>query len=325
MSRVHQRVLRAVRLLPQAVKIGIAEPDPQEEETDEEPKQEERPHPAVPPRPRPSAPVNRTARRTPPPPSPNKELLQKIEELQASLSEAEAKNAALTQERDKLASEIDGVKADYEGRKKELEAGAAAEAARVAEEARARAKDEGWNTGHSEGLSAAQAEVKKEYLDKFSGLVSLLEGINKRLEESFTKLVSLNQPHMIRMWTEMLRRMLHRQVELHPETIDIVLSDLLSRLSDKSQVVIYAAPDDVSRLEGDMDAEFREVLRGVHHLDIKTDLNVEPGSCIVETSLGVYDARWRTQMGQVESVIDSIFQQIKKEEQKEESAGEAKA
>ena len=330
MSRVHQRVLRAVRLLPQAVKIGIDEPDSLEE-TGEEPKQEERNHPSISSRPRPSAPVNRTARRVPSSPSskakpavpePNKELLQKIESLEASLSEAEEKNAALTQERDKLASEINGVKADYEGRKKELEANAAAEAAKMADEARAKAKEEGWNAGHSEGLSAAQSEVKKEYLDKFSGLVSVLEGINKRLEESFAKLVSLNQPRMIRMWTEMLRRMLHRQVELHPEPLDVVLSDLLSRLSDKSQVVIYAAPDDIAHLEGDMDAEFREVLRGVHHLDLKADLNVEPGSCIVETSLGVYDARWRTQLGQVESVVDNVFQQVVKDEK---GAGGAKA
>ncbi|MCR5347303.1 MAG: hypothetical protein K6E38_05945 [Fretibacterium sp.] len=233
------------------------------------------------------------------------------------MSEAEAKNTDLAQERDKLASEIDGIRAEYEGRKKELEANAEANAAKVADEARSRAKEEGWKTGHSEGLSAAQNEVKQEYLNKFSGLISVLEGINKRLEENFEKLVSLNQPHMIRMWTEMLRRMLHRQVELHPETVDIVLSDLLSRLSDKSQIVIYAAPDDVARLEADIDAEFREVLRGVHHLDLKADFNVEPGSCIVETSLGVYDARWRTQMGQVESVVDSIFQQVVKDEGKE--------
>ena len=321
MSRVHQRVLRAVRLLPQAVKIGIDEPDTPEEEPKQE---EERPRSSASPRPRPSAPINRTARRVPPSPSgkaqppapgPNKELLQKIDELQTKLSEAEAQNAALAQERDKLASEIDGVKADYQGRKKELEAGAAAAAAKVADEAREKAKKEGWDAGHSEGLSAARNEVKKEYLDKFSGLISVLEGINKRLNESFAKLAALNQPRMIRMWTEMLKRMLHRQVELHPETIDVVLSDLLSRLSDKSQILIYAAPDDVERLEGDMDAEFREVLRGVHHLDIKADPNVEPGSCIVETSLGVYDARWRTQMGQVESVVDNVFQQVKKEEQ----------
>ena len=238
-----------------------------------------------------------------------------------SIKQKENQISQAKKERDSLSS----AKTNLEKVKKELEANAAAEAAKVADEARTKAKKEGWDTGHNEGLTAARNEVKKEYLDKFSSLVSVLEGVNKRLNESFAKLVALNQPRMIRMWTEMLRRMLHRQVELHPETIDIVLSDLLSRLSDKSQILIYAAPGDVAHLETDMDAEFREVLRGVHHLDIKADPNVEPGSCIVETSLGVYDARWRTQMGQVESVIDNLFQQIKKDGQKEEQSGEAKA
>ena len=105
--------------------------------------------------------------------------------------------------------------------------------------------------------------------------------------------------------------MLHRQIELNPDTIDTVLTELLSRLSDKNQVLIYVSPEDQKHLEGELDPKLQEILRGVKKLEIKSDPNVEQGSCIIETGLGVYDARWRTQMGQVESVIDDIFQQVK--------------
>ena len=118
---------------------------------------------------------------------------------------------------------------------------------------------------------------------------------------------------MIRMWSEMLKRMLQRQVELNPDTIEKVLSELIGRLSDKNNIVIYVSPDDIKKLEGNMDAKFQEALRGVKRLELKSDPNVEDGSCIVETGLGVYDARWRTQLGQVESVVDNIFQEITKE------------
>lgn len=318
MSSRRQRVLRAVRLLPQAVKIGIAEePDPPEEPKPEPKPERERPAPRPKAAPRP-APAQKPA-----PPSPDRALLKKIDALQESLTEAELRYSQLNEAKERLEAEIDGVKADYEGRKRTLEAESAAAAAKAAEEARTQGHKQGWEAGHSEGLSAAQAEVKKEYLDKFSTLVSGLEGVQKRLEEDFSGLVALNQPRMIRLWTEMLRRMLRRQVELHPDTVDTVLSELLSQLSDKNQVLIYVSPEDAGHLEADMETEFQEVLRGIRHLELKADPNVDPGSCIVETGMGVYDARWRTQMGQVESVVDDIFQQITKDEGK--GTEEAKA
>ena len=112
----------------------------------------------------------------------------------------------------------------------------------------------------------------------------------------------------------MLRRMLHRQVELNPDTIDSVLAELLSRLSDKNQILIYVSPDDIKHVEANVDTKFREALRGVKKLELKSDPNIENGSCIVETGLGVYDARWKTQMGQVEAVVDEVFQQSAKED-----------
>ncbi|MBQ6002328.1 MAG: hypothetical protein IJL18_05700 [Synergistaceae bacterium] len=143
----------------------------------------------------------------------------------------------------------------------------------------------------------------------------MIDTLGKKLEEDFADLVKLNQPRLVRVWTEMLRRMLYRQVELNPDTIDGVLSELLSRLSDKNQILIYVSPDDMKRLEGTLDSKFREALRGVKKLELKSDPNIENGSCIVETGLGVYDARWKTQMGQVESVVDDVFQQSAKEKQ----------
>lgn len=312
MSRTSQRVWRTVRLLSQEpVKIGIAaevEGSPAESEREEglpalspddvllgalpEPQDEDVPRP----------------------PEPDRELLQQIEALQASLGEAEFRNAELTEAKGKLEAEIDGAKSDYEAKKRAIEADAASMAARAAEEARAKAHDEGWSAGHAEGLAAARAEVEKEHRDKFSALVTIIEDVTRRLEEAFVQLVSLEQPRMIRLWTEMLRRMLRRQVELSPDTVDHVLSDLLSRLSDKSQVVIYVCPEDAAHLEAGMESQFQDVLRGVHKLELKSDPNVDRGSCIVETGLGVYDARWRTQMEQVGSVVDGIFQQLAKDE-----------
>ncbi|MBQ3652820.1 MAG: hypothetical protein II954_00210 [Synergistaceae bacterium] len=310
----HQRVLRTVRLLPQAVKIGILESEIKQDGT----------KPPEPKPTRPDKPAPASAKVQAPPKSQAKipeRTAQELEELTAhvvqltnSLSNAEVKNMELSDDNRRLQSEIEVVKSDYEQRRRKLESEAQANAKKIADKARAQALSEGQIRGYEEGLAKARQEVEREYLDKFSALAGVIDGLGKKLEANFAELVSLNEPRMIRVWTEMLRRMLYRQVELNPDTIDSVLSELLSRLSDKNQILIYVSPDDLKHVEAELDSKFREALRGTKRLELKADPNIENGSCIVETGLGVYDARWKTQMTQVESVVDEIFQQVKKED-----------
>ncbi|MBR1438848.1 MAG: hypothetical protein IJ587_09970 [Synergistaceae bacterium] len=309
----HQRVLRTVRLLPQAVKIGILE---SEIKQSQDPKSSK---PEKPSQPKPDAPKIQVKMPSPSAVSPAKqreinELSEQVKALTSSLSSAEVANAELSEAKAKLESEIGGIKSEYERRRKQLEDEAKNNADRIAEKARAQAISEGQVAGYEEGLKKARAEVEQEYFEKFSELAGVIDTLGKKLEGNFAELVKLNQPRLIRVWTEMLNRMLHRQVELNPDTIDAVLSELLSRLSDKNQILIYVSPEDMKRLEGKIDTKFREALRGVKKLELKSDPNIENGSCIVETGLGVYDARWKTQMGQVESVVDEVFQQSSKED-----------
>ena len=323
-SVAHQRVLRTVRLLPQAVKIGILESEIKQSGVKPEPKQVKQESPVLNlnivdkneksggkiSASRPAAQVHVKM------PAQNSkeiaELTAQIKALTNSLSNAEIANVELSEAKKKLESEIGGIKSDYEKRRKTLESEAQANAKKIADQALEKALAEGKTKGYEEGLKKAREEVEQEYLQKFSGLAGVIEGIGKKLDENFAELVKLHQPKLIRMWTEMLKRMLFRQVELNPDTIDSVLSEVLSRLSDKNQILIYASLDDVKKLESELDTKFQEALRGAKRVEVKADPNVQNGSCIVETSLGIYDARWKTQLSQVESVVDEIFQQSSK-------------
>jgi flagellar assembly protein FliH len=125
---------------------------------------------------------------------------------------------------------------------------------------------------------------------------------------------------MLRLWSGMLQKMLHHEITLTPDGIFKVLADVLSRLSDKNHVLIYVSPDDIGLLEDKLDGEFGEILRGVKHLELKPDAHVDKGSCIVETNLGIYDARWRTQFDQIETVVESLFRKLGKAPQAKEKA-----
>ena len=242
----------------------------------------------------------------------NEELLRQMGELRARLNDAERRSADLEREKSALEAEAERLRLEYAEKERSLEARAREEAERACEEGRLRGEAEGREAGHEEGLRTARVEVEALYLKKLGGLVSFLESIVARLEADFSELVALNQPRMLRLWFDMLGRMLKREVELKPDAVLQVLADVLTRLSDKNSVVIYVSPEDIGLLQNNLDREFEEVLRGVRHLELKPDTNVDRGSCIVETGLGIYDARWRTQIGQIEATLEKLFQKLGK-------------
>ena len=319
MSSLHQGVLRAVRLLPDVVKIGV-EPDtalppdrgeeqilnegnisdggnsPESQEVSEAPKPREEPKQT------PAAPVIDHL----------KELQSLIAALETQLNEAKGKEQGFMGQIKSLEAEVSATKNAYAQKERELAAGADAVKAQAKTEGREQGHSEGLQKGYDEGLKKAQIEVEGRYREKFSSLAAALEGISARLEEQFSELVELNQPRMLRLWQVMLKKMLLREMTLAPDVIFKVLADVLSRLSDMNHVLIYVSPDDLGLLEDKLEGEFGDILRGVKHLELKSDAHVDKGSCLLETNLGIYDARWRTQFEQIDAVFESLFQQLGK-------------
>ena len=308
MSSLQRGVLRAVRLMTDVVKIGVepgtALPSTQKGEqllnerqlsdipdSREEPKEETNQAPAI---------------------EPLKELQTLIDALSGQLNEAKTKEQGSMEKINALEAELSAVKSASIQKERELTDSVIA----AKEQARTEGRNEGWGEGlqkgYDDGLHKAKTEVEGQYREKFSSLVAALEGVSTSIEEQFAELVALNQPRMLRLWHSMLKRMLHHEITLAPDGIFDVLADVLSRLSDKNHVLIYVSPEDLELLENKLEGEFGEILRSVKRLELKPDAHVDKGSCIVETNLGVYDARWRTQFDQIDTVVENLFQKLGK-------------
>ncbi|MDR2522586.1 MAG: hypothetical protein LBC93_02635 [Synergistaceae bacterium] len=315
MSKLRQGVLRTVRLLPEAVKIGVASepalPSSQEEEQL----------------------LNGDAgANTQPTQTPERAAdLAKIEELNGQVAELETRLAGALAERQGFVAQLTSLETEMASirnaaaqKEREMTAsiGTAKEQARV--DGAAQGHEEGLKSGYEAGLSKARTEVEAEYREKFSALAAKLEGIALKLEENFAELVMLNQPRMVRLWQEMLKKMLQRETTLSPDGVLAVLADVLSRLSDKNYVLIYVSPDDLELVRDRMAGEFGDILRGVKHLALKPDASVDRGSCIVETNLGIYDARWRVQLEQIEGAVEKLFQKLGKAPEPSETRKAAK-
>jgi flagellar assembly protein FliH len=323
--------LRAVRLLPDVVKIGVetetALPSDQEEEqiSSEASPDSDKDVPGRPSRSAGKINLAKTQVQLPErqengtkgsareaPADPLKDLRNQMESLQKNLSDAEAARTQLMEKAASAEAELAQVKEISAQRERETAATIESAKEQARAEGRTQGHAEGMDSGYKDGLEKARAELSEQYREKFTALTDLLEGVSAKLEAQFADLTALNEPRMLRLWQEMLEKMLQREVVLEPESVLDLLSGILARLSDKNHILIYVSPDDLDLLQESLQGEFEDVLRRVKHLELKSDTSVDKGSCIVETNLGVYDARWRTQFDQLDTEIEKLFQKLGK-------------
>jgi flagellar assembly protein FliH len=183
------------------------------------------------------------------------------------------------------------------------------EASELFESSRAAGHKEGFSEGREEGLQKAEADVRAEYEGRFSSALSLLDAAGGSLAESMERLALSHVPRLVRLWEMMLRKMLLARVDLDPSAASRVLGNILKRISDRERIMIYLNPGDIAMIEGLKD-RLMDSVRGVKFFEFLSDDHVDRGSCLVETNLGIYDARWKTQLEQISSEVESLFAEI---------------
>ncbi len=184
----------------------------------------------------------------------------------------------------------------------------------------ARAREEGLRQGHEEGLAKAEAEVearlRAEYEKRFGEIQQRMETLGRTLEDSRQDLLDRNGPMLVRLWQTMLERFLRREVELDGETALRVFREVLGRISDRTKIRVFFNPLDRD-VFASREKDFAEIRRVCEQFDIIADEGIERGGCLVETNLGVYDARWRSQIEAVSTEIDELMQEGRDREPQE--------
>ncbi|HPZ77094.1 MAG TPA: FliH/SctL family protein [Thermosynergistes sp.] len=261
------KLLKAVRLIPQAVKVTSLNEQQADlrsaERVSEEKKEEE----------------EATLRRT-------------VEQLRQE-------NAALR-------TELDEERKRLEAERRNMTLKISQEAEKLREKALREGYEEGYRRGAEQGKIEAIEAVREENIKKISSLVGLLESIHEELKNSLDVLLLANEAKLVRLWEKILSRLLFQRASLDEGLVLRVLKEILARASDRERILIYLNPSDLTYAESHSD-ELAELLRGVKHLEFIPDDNVDKGSCVVETNLGVYDARWRTQLEQISQELDKVL------------------
>jgi flagellar assembly protein FliH len=152
------------------------------------------------------------------------------------------------------------------------------------------------------GLDEARRMAEETASDKVKDAISML---NQAVIER-KKIVKDAESEILRLALKVAEQIIRSEVSLHRDVSLNIVSDAISRVSDREQVIIRVNKEDIEHIKKYKD-RIGNIVDGIKSLSIVEDPGVDAGGCIIETNLGYVDARISTKI----AAIDEAFRKAK--------------
>jgi flagellar assembly protein FliH len=163
--------------------------------------------------------------------------------------------------------------------------------------------------GYEEGKKAAQAELQEQYKNSLKKVFDA----TKEAVEQRDKIIRSAEPEILKLATKIAMQLIHSEITLNRDVIMNVVSDAINKITDKEQVIIKVNQADLERVK-DHKEDIEDMLDGAKNLSIVPDKKVEAGGCIIETKVGLVDARVSTKVEAIEKAFMKVYtEDLKKE------------
>ena len=107
---------------------------------------------------------------------------------------------------------------------------------------------------------------------------------------------------MLRLSIRVAEKIVGEQLRLHPESIVEIVREVLKSIRPGKHLTIQVNPADAQYARARID-RLKEALGTSSEIEIVGAANVAPGGCVIESELGIIDARLETQLKCLEDAL----------------------
>ena len=172
----------------------------------------------------------------------------------------------------------------------------------IKEEAKNTGYDEGYKSGHENGFEKGYDEGKvvsddliKESLKIKDEYIASKNNLLKELEHDIIQLV-----------ISIYEKILDKEIEEDDETITSLVLNGIKNLDPTDKLTIIVSKDDFNTLEKSKDKILANASL-INELDMKYDINLSKGDCILETAKGSIDISIKDQLAEVRELLNTIL------------------
>ncbi len=208
---------------------------------------------------------------------------------------------------------LGGFNFDYKGglRRDEILNRSLDEANRIVEEAhneagaiREQAKKEGFDKGHEEGYKSGLAEAKP-IIETFNALIEELTTVRKEFYVQAER-------EMIDLVLSVAHTVMGLEVERNPALVQNVILKAVEQIRVREKISIRINQEDMAQAEKTL-PEISKIVGDTEKVSFRSDPYITRGGCMVETNIGMIDARLESQL---EAIRKTFKRSIEEDEAK---------
>jgi len=168
------------------------------------------------------------------------------------------------------------------------------------------AYEEGYQKGHQEG----HAQGKQAGLDETQFLIN--DAIDKKQhmltigEKESKEMILAAERQIIEIALAVAGRILACQIEENPMVVLPIVKKALEKVRDQEQIVLRVGVDDYDVVV-EAKQDFQNVVGREQALTIAIDRTIERGSCVIDTSYGLVDAKIDTQFDAIKEALRGVL------------------
>jgi flagellar biosynthesis/type III secretory pathway protein FliH len=147
--------------------------------------------------------------------------------------------------------------------------------------------------GREEGMAEAAKNIEEA-----------LETLNQAVKER-KKIIKDSEQEILRLSLKIAEQIIRSEVSLHRDVCLNIVAEAIARVSDREQIIVKVNRDDLEYLKRYKD-RLTGMIDGVKSFSIIEDANIEPGGCVIETSLGFVDAKISTKLKSIEEALKKV-------------------
>ena len=106
------------------------------------------------------------------------------------------------------------------------------------------------------------------------------------------------------------KKIVASELELRPDAIKQIVAETLRSVAQHKRIVLYVSREDFERIESEKN-EIKKIFDELESLSLREREDIEPGGCVIETEIGIVNARLQDRWKTLEVAVDALSSRVK--------------
>ena len=157
----------------------------------------------------------------------------------------------------------------------------------------------------------AECEQSKEHAEKegfqagFDQWADQVAQLEKEIQSVREELQKVVMPVAVKA----AKKIVMTELSSHPEVIEEIVANTLKTVAQHKRIVLYVNKKDFERIESNKNT-YKKIFDELESLSIREREDVEQGGCVIETEIGIVNARLQDRWKTLEAAFDSLISRL---------------